>query len=162
MISLTKLTPRYRITLEESWYHEKPEVRKIDRRWYEQIPCRGGGFIQLHSEDPPLLKLWTPQIKSARAISREFPALKAEFLDGEAVIYFPPELLEQIARMAGAKRRRKMGAVHKERFLAAGHRALEVRRQGQNSLSMSEKMPPDGPENSQGMVNPRVSSERAK
>jgi len=63
MINLTKLNPRYRITLDESWHYERPEVRKADRRWYEQIPCRGGAFISIYSENPPMLQLWTPQIK---------------------------------------------------------------------------------------------------
>ncbi|MBW1953671.1 MAG: hypothetical protein JRI66_11410, partial [Deltaproteobacteria bacterium] len=89
MINLPKLNPRYRITLDESWHYERPEVRKADRRWYEQIPCRGGAFISIYSENPPMLQLWTPQIKSARAISRKMPELEVEWLDGEAVIYFP-------------------------------------------------------------------------
>ena len=63
---------------------------KIDRRWYEQIPCRDGGFIYLCSEDPPTLVLYTTQVKSARAIMGKIPGLQAEWMDGEAVIYFPP------------------------------------------------------------------------
>jgi hypothetical protein len=33
--------------------------------------------------------------------------LKPEWMQGEAVIYFPPDLLDQIAEMAGAKNKRQ-------------------------------------------------------
>ena len=38
---------RYKVVLEESWFAEKPEVRKPDARWYMQIPTYCGGFIAL-------------------------------------------------------------------------------------------------------------------
>jgi hypothetical protein len=98
---------RYQITYDESWYHDPPEVRNPDQHWYERIPVRNGGHIYLFSENPPILGLYTTQVKSARAIARKFPELEVEWLDGEAVIYFPPELLDQIAEMAGARKKRQ-------------------------------------------------------
>ncbi len=50
LITLSELSSRYRITLDESWYHMRPEVRNPDRRWYERIPCRGGTFISLYAK----------------------------------------------------------------------------------------------------------------
>ena len=123
MICLSELSTRYRITLDESWHHERPEVRRPDRRWYEQIPCWGGGFIFLYSETQPLLGLYTTQVKSARAIMKKLPGLEAEWLDGEAVIYFHPEILDQVAEMAGARKRRlgrKLSAEEKVRLIEAG------------------------------------------
>ena len=71
---------RYRIVLEESWYHEQPEIRKPDRRWYEQIPCKGGAFISLYAETPTIiLQLYTPRVKNARFIFghlKDFPGVK--------------------------------------------------------------------------------------
>jgi hypothetical protein len=60
---------RYRIVLEESWYHERPEVRSADRIWYEQIPCRGEDcFIGVYSLEPLNLQLSTSRPKNARAV----------------------------------------------------------------------------------------------
>ena len=84
--------------------HERPEVRNLDRRWYERIPCRGGAFISLYAEAPtPVLQLYTPMVKSGRAIFnhvKNLPGVMAHFhYDGEAVIFFPPEVLPLVARI---------------------------------------------------------------
>jgi hypothetical protein len=123
LIWLSKINPQYRIALDEAWDHERPEIRNPDRRWYEQIPCRGGGFIYLYSEEPPMLGLYTAHVKGARAIMRKIAGLKAEWMDGEAAIYFPPELLDQIAEMAGARKKRQGGqltAAEKSKLAEAG------------------------------------------
>jgi len=70
-----------------------------------------------------MLQLWTPQIKSARAISRKMPELEVEWLDGEAVIYFPPEILDQVARLAGARKKRvgrKLSPDRKAKLVESG------------------------------------------
>ncbi len=123
MVILSKLTNRFRIAMDEAWKYERPEVRNPDRRWYEQIPCRKGGFIYLYSEDPPTLALYTTQVKSARAIMSKIPGLQAEWMDGEAVIYFPPDALDQVAEMAGARKKRqgrKLSVEAKSKLLKAG------------------------------------------
>ena len=104
---------RYRVMLEESWYHERSEVRSPDRRWYEQIPCKGGAFIGLYSETPEtVLHLYTHRVKNARVIWQVIqgkPGVRADFdLDGEAVLYFPPDLVRTVAEMAGARKRRRL------------------------------------------------------
>ena len=109
--------------MDEAWKHERPEVRNPDRRWYEQIPCRAGGFIYLYSEDPPMVGLYSTQVKSARAIMSKIPGLRAEWLDEEAVIYFPPDALNQVAEMAGARKKRqgrKLTAAEKSNLLKSG------------------------------------------
>jgi hypothetical protein len=114
---------RYQIVYDEAWCHAPPAVRNPDRRWYERIPVRNGGHIYLYSEDPPTLGLYTTQVKSARAITRKFPSLKAEWMDEEAVIYFHPDLLDWIADMAGARKKRqgrKLSIEERSRLLAAG------------------------------------------
>ncbi len=109
---------KWRLSLEESWYHERPEVRNPDRRWYEIIPCHGGAFIGLYAETlKVVLQLYTPKVKNARLIwevIKNKPGVWADFhLDGEVVIFFPAELLDKVAEMAKAKRRRRLSEEHK-------------------------------------------------
>jgi len=134
MVVISKLTKRFRIVLEESWYHEKSEVRKPDRRWYEIIPLKGfvkgppqeGPFIGIYSEAPPTLQLYTNRVKQARIIWKEIkktPGCRADFhLDGEAVLYFTPELLEQVAEMAGARKRRQLSEEQRTKLIEAGQK----------------------------------------
>lgn len=137
---------RYRIVLEESWHHERPEIRKPDRRWYEQIPCKGGAFIGLYSESPTIvLQLYTPRVKNARFIVNQlkgYSELSSDFhYDGEAVIYFPPELLHQVAEMAEARVRRRLSPEARAQLAARGRAALEKYRktnhQGENLPQIS-------------------------
>jgi len=121
---------RYRIVLEESWYHEQPEIRRPDRRWYEQIPCKGGAFISLYAEPPIIiLQLYTPRVKNARFIFnhlKDFPGIKPDFhMDGEAVLYFPPELLDRVAEMAEARVKRVLSPEAKIKAAERGRAALE-------------------------------------
>jgi hypothetical protein len=113
----------YKITLEESWHHERPEVRTQDRIWYEMVSCRGGAFIALYSLEPLTFQLWTPRPKNAKAIweaVRDGEKVHADFMDGEAVIYFPMEALPTVANLAGAKRRRRLTEEHKAKLREAG------------------------------------------
>jgi hypothetical protein len=137
---------RYRVVLEESWQHERPEIRRPDRRWYEQIPCKGGAFIGLYAEDPTIiLQLFTPRPKNARFIFahiKELPGVKADFgFDGEAVIYFPKELLHQVAEMAEARIKRRLSPEARANLAERGRVALEKYRktnyQGENLPQIS-------------------------
>jgi hypothetical protein len=136
---------RYRIAMEESWYYERPEIRNLDRRWYEQIPCRGGAFISLYSETPTvILQLYTPRVKNARLIFdqiKHIPGCFADFhMDGEAVIYFPAELVHKVAEMAFARKRRHLSEEHKKKLTRAGVKALaEYRLNAKKSNSTDEE-----------------------
>ena len=137
---ISKLTRRFRVALEESWYHERPEVRNQDKRWHEIIPCQGfkklpeqeGPFVCLYSEDPALLKLYTDRPRNARAIweaIKGHPGTKGDFgFDGEAELLFPPELLATVAEMAGARKKRQLSEDHRAKLLEAekvGREALQ-------------------------------------
>lgn len=115
---------RYKIAVEESWHHERPEVRSPDRIWYEQIPCRGGAFIAVFSLVPLTLQLWTPRPKNARIVweaNKDFAGARADFhFDGEAVIYFPLAVLPQVAELAGARRKRRLAEDHKAKLAEVG------------------------------------------
>lgn len=116
---------RYRVVLEESWYQERSEVRSPDRRWYKQVPCKAGAFISLYSENPEtVLQLYTPRVKNARVIWEEIkgkPGVRADFdLDGEAVLYFPPDLVRTVAEMAGARKRRQLSPEAKAKLAERG------------------------------------------
>jgi hypothetical protein len=124
-ITLANLTAnRYKTTLEESWAYERPEVRSLDRIWYEQIPCRGGAFISVHSLDPLIFHLWTPRPKNARIIWKAIKGadgVRADFhFDGEAMIYFPLRSLQEVAELAGARKRRRLSEAHKAKLVEVG------------------------------------------
>jgi hypothetical protein len=137
---------RYKLILEESWYHEVPEVRGPDKHWYLQIPCKGGAFIGLYAEAPEtILHLYTPRVKNARIIWEQLknqPGCRADFhMDGEAELYFPPELLHQVAEMAGARIKRRLSPEARLKVAERGRAALEKYRktnyQGENLPQIS-------------------------
>ena len=116
---------RYRVSLEESWYHERPEVRNPERHWYEILPCRGGAFIGLYAEKPEVvLQLYTPKVKNARVIweaIKDKPGVWADFhMDGEVMLYFPAELLNVVAEMSGARKRRRLSPEARARLVEVG------------------------------------------
>ena len=129
-IYLSKLTRRFKIGLEESWQGEL--ASNPDRRWLEIIPCKGfkkgpgqeGSFIGLFSEDPPTLQLYSDRPITAKKIwqaIKNHPGTRADFdLDGEAVLFFPPELLEKVAEMAGGRKRRQLSEDHRAKLIEAG------------------------------------------
>jgi hypothetical protein len=114
---------RYRIFLEESWQHETPEIRNLDRIWYEHIPCQGGAFIGLYSLSPLILQLLTPRVKNAKKVwetIKDFAGARADFhFDGEAVIYFPMEAIHFVAELAGARKKRRLSQFHKAKLAEA-------------------------------------------
>lgn len=115
---------RWLIALEESWEHERPEVRDPDRIWYEQIPCQGGAFIGLYSLDPPILHLFTSRVQNAQEIYRaikDTPGVKAAFnFDGEAELFFPPTAIHVVAPLAGARKKKRLSSEHKEKLIRGG------------------------------------------
>jgi hypothetical protein len=140
----------FRHQLEESYRHEKSEVRTADKRWYEQILTCCGGVIGLYQETPTvILQFYTPSArKLCRKVLERFQDKGLWIDDGfdgwEAVIYFPPEILLEVCQMVGA-RRSKQGrpltedqkaafAVGRKRGLAALHRG------GKSLLSESSEI----------------------
>ena len=99
---------KYKIAMDESWQHEQADLTPQDRLWYEVIPCKCGGKMYLKSLDPMLFDLYIPSIKKARIIEKQVPLTKADWMDGEAVLTFSPEVLDQIAELAGARKKRRL------------------------------------------------------
>ena len=126
-VSVRKLAAnRFKVVLEESWKHERPEVREPDKRWYEQIPCRCGGFIGLYGEDPPTLHFYTPL---KRKICREIFAahvnedgwrLDCSFQGDATELYFPAKYLQEIGLLVGAYKRRLVSEETKTRLREQG------------------------------------------
>jgi len=134
-ISLSSLTRRFRVILEESFTHESPENRGPEhRRFHEIIPCKGfkpgpgqsGPYIALYSEEPPILQLYTPRVGNAKSIwgeIKEHPGTWADFhLDQEALVFFPatPELLQIVGEMAGARRKRVLSEEQRTALIERG------------------------------------------
>jgi hypothetical protein len=148
---ISKLTRRFRVGLEESWYHEKAEVRIPDRRWFEIIPCKGfkkgpgeeGSFIGLISEYPPTLQLYSDRLITARKIwqaIKDHSGTRADFaLDGEAVLFFPPALLEMVAEMAGARKKRQLSEEHRSKLIEAGKSGREALKKWQVERSKRDQ-----------------------
>jgi hypothetical protein len=152
-IYLSKLTRRFRVALEESWQGEL--AINPDRRWLEIIPCKGfkkgpgqeGSFIRLFSEDPPTLQLYSDRPITAKKIwqaIKDNPGTRADFaLDGEAVLFFPPALLEKVAAMAGARRKRQLSAEHRKKLVAAGKVGREALKKWQAERSKGDQTDPN-------------------
>lgn len=100
MKSLAELGNYSLVVLDES----VKVVNHNGRKYREAIPCQRDGMIYLHSEDPVTLALETPRIKNARRIAREVPEAELDLVDGEAYVYFPAEVLDQVAKIARARR----------------------------------------------------------
>jgi hypothetical protein len=142
-MEFAKLTKgRYKIGLDESFHHERPQVRDPDRRWYEQILLTCGGVICLYQEQPTILfKLHTP--KQRRTLSapyerfREVPgvALDTAFADGEAELLFPPELLMEVCEAAGARKKRRgrpLSEKQREAFREGRQKGLAILKTNKN------------------------------
>jgi hypothetical protein len=123
---------RYRILMEESWQYETAENKKGYEGYYEIIPCQGfkkppeqeGPYISLSCEDPPSLQLYTNRPINAKNIWKEIKktsGCRADFaLDGEAILFFPPEVLALVAEMAGARKRRVLTEEQRDNLIEAG------------------------------------------
>jgi hypothetical protein len=151
-MTLSELTDgRYKIILDESWHHERPEAREPDRSWYEMIACKGGAFIRIYcdaklpcplwSAGCPLrlpdcrqhgdviLKLWTPRPINAKEVwnkIKDHPSCYLDTMTGETDIYFPAKLVHLVAELAEARRKRRLSEKAKKRLLHVG-RATQFR-----------------------------------
>lgn len=157
-VFLSDLTKRFRIVLEEG------SERGADHLGFCQlIPCKGfrpgpgqsGPFIALHSEDPPILMLYTDRVMNGKTIwatLKACPGTWADFhLDGEMVLFFPPSCLEVVGQMAGARRKRVLSAEQRVALIEKGKAGREAlikyqkqRVQVRNSTQDATIPPPAG------------------
>jgi hypothetical protein len=133
-VYLSDLTTRFRIILEEG-----SERGSDNLNFCQLIPCAGfrsgpgqsGPFIALHSEDPPILMLYSDRIINGKSIwnaIKKHPETSADFhLDGEMVLFFPPSCLEVVGQMAGARKKRTLTEEQKERLRLGRERVGLVR-----------------------------------
>jgi len=127
--SLAELTSRkYKGFKEESWYHERPEVRAADWMWYEQLQCPNDlSFIGLYSLDPISYQFSTNRPMTAEkiwAVIKDKPEVRSDFhFGGEAILHCPPELVVLVVDLAGARKKRqgrKMSVEEREKLVEAG------------------------------------------
>jgi hypothetical protein len=137
-IYLSKLTRRFRVTLEESWQGESS--KNPERRWLEIIECRGfkkgphqtGPFISLFCETPPILQLYSNRLGNLKSIwqkIKKHPGTRADFhYDREGVLFFPAvqELLETVAEMAGARKKRVLTDEQRAALIERGKAGREA------------------------------------
>jgi hypothetical protein len=122
-----KFGRRWRIQMEDSWAHEKPENRHGYEGWFEKVPTACGGFIGLYQDKPMvILQFYTPkQRPTCRSLAVQFKDTPGvAFDDGfdgyEATFYFPVGLFDQVAEAVGARKRRVLSPEHKAKLAEAG------------------------------------------
>ena len=113
---------RFKITMDESWDHEKNR-KPEDKIWYEQIPCHGKGFIYLKSDTR--CAAYIPSTGVLNNLSNALATARinhhVEHLDGEGFIYFALADLKRAAKVLKAKIRRKpLSEDHKKKLVEAG------------------------------------------
>lgn len=97
---------KYRMVFDESYYHE-PSVALEDQQWYEQITCRGGGFVYLLSEKDKLLAFFAPNGKIANLLLASVPEAKMHLnCVTEAVISFPFDKLQSVNKVVHFRRKK--------------------------------------------------------
>jgi len=143
---------RWKIRMEESWAHEKPENKTGYEGWYEQVPTTCGGFIGLFQDKPTvILQFYTPkQRPTCRKLAEQFkdiPGVRLDdWFDGyETVFYFPPEIFEGVAEAVGARKKRQGRPLTEAQRVAFA----EGRKKGMASLEKGRKSllsgPPESP-----------------
>ena len=138
-ISLAKLSAkRYKVQLDEAWFHERPEVKRGNRHWYEQIPCENGGVIYLYSETERLLTLVTGKIIGKRILQEVNGAKLRLEAWREMEILFPAEMIHQVAEIAGARRKRHLSSEQRAQLIESG-RATQF--SGKNHGAEAQKKP---------------------
>ena len=141
---LAKLTSRkYKVFKEESWYHERPEVRTADWMWYERLHCPNDlSFIGLYSLNPITYQFSTNRPMTAKkiwAVIKDKPEVRSEFhFDGEAILHFPPELVVLVADLAGARKKRWLSPEAKAKLV---ERTKAYQFQAKNHAVELEKTP---------------------
>jgi len=112
--------------------------------WYEQIPCQGGAFIGLYSLNPLILKLHTPRVQNAKKIWEAIkgnPGARADFrFDGEADIYFPVGAVHQVAKVAGARRKRRLAESLRGKFAGGRLKGMEALKIGKFSPATASEI----------------------
>jgi hypothetical protein len=118
---------RWKIRMEESWQHEKPENKTGYEGWSEQVPTACGGFIALFQNKPTvILQFYTPkQRPTCRKLAEQFKDTPGVCLDDrfdgyETTLFFPLELFDSVAKAVGARRRRVLSPEHKAKLAEAG------------------------------------------
>jgi hypothetical protein len=137
---------RWKIQMEESWQHEKPENKIGYEGWYEQVPTACGGFIGLFQDKPTvILQFYTPKQRlTCRKLAGQFKDTPGVRLDDgfdgyETVFYFPPQLFQQVAEAVSARKRRVLSPEHKEKLaMASKATRFSPRFHGSNSLHKSQ------------------------
>ena len=103
-----------RVTVDESIQHE---TFASDKAWLCQIPCRHG-HIYIYGTN--MLGAFASGSRIAARLLSLPGVTRHQVGDGEASVTFPPEMLDVVAALLGAKRRRHLSPEHQAKLAAAG------------------------------------------
>jgi hypothetical protein len=121
MIDLKALAEgKFRITLDES---AEVDPSREERPWYYRIPCKFGH-----------IGLWTKTELSACAVGRVMPGKLMAIPgvrvvqrgDHEVQVAFPPDLLDEVATLLHARRKRRISDETRERLRVMGFKSATV------------------------------------
>lgn len=136
-VDLTRYADRFKLGRDET--AAIPGQSQSDRAWLRLIPCKFGKIFP-----------WSETHLAAYVIghkkAREFERLPFVTVAqgggpgcGEVIVRFAPEHLEEMARVIGAKRRKRLSAAHRAKLVTAGTTHRFPGRAGQVSSSRSKE-----------------------
>jgi hypothetical protein len=122
MIDLKRLaSDKYRVELDPS----ADDSPRDERPWLWRITCKYG-FVGVHGPDTLLA-----HCNAARVIARLLAVpdvAPRQIGGGEVNCSFPPDRLDAVAEVLGARRRRRLSEEQRERLVAAGQAGRFSRR----------------------------------
>lgn len=124
---------KWRISYDESWFHEVKEVKMPYQIDYEQVKLGGGaGHMRLWDLNTKTFVLWTTRYKLANEIAAEFPEVVIDKMDKEADLYFPLKLVDTILTRFRGARKKQMSEEWKQKQgdrLRAMHEAKKAKKE---------------------------------
>ena len=111
---------RYRVEYEESYYAEYGANPRTDDPWLMIIPCRNGHICPWGDD---LLAACTNTANKVAAKLKRLPfTTVAQDGDDGANILFPAKHFNAVAKIMRPRRRRRMSAGQREKFVEAGRK----------------------------------------
>jgi hypothetical protein len=105
---------RFRLTRDESYEAERFKGEELP--WLLQIPCQARHICK-HS-DELLAAYVTVHTRARRLEAVEGVISHDAFIEGEGIYLFPPKLIDEVAEIMGARRRRRISEYERQRLAA--------------------------------------------
>jgi hypothetical protein len=125
LLELLKIKSKYKILLDESISFTPRPEREDEIVWCEFIPAYKG-MIYLSGASPLELAFFSESIRKINSTEKVLKdKVRVVKLDGEGIIFFNAKDFKEVAKLAGAKRGRKLSEEHKQKLLASRNKNKE-------------------------------------